>query len=80
MVIASLFGSAFGLAAGAATLSLLAAPVFVSIATAAAGGLASAKIWHYISGLRKSDTWIETTERHSYKAPDGHVIIADPTY
>jgi len=39
----------------------------------------------YICGTKindwlKSDIWIERTEINTYKAPDGHVIYADPTY
>jgi hypothetical protein len=28
----------------------------------------------------KSDIWIERTETRNYKAPNGHIIYAEPTY
>jgi hypothetical protein len=33
-----------------------------------------------VSNLTESEIWKERTERRSYKAPDGHVIFADPTF
>jgi hypothetical protein len=46
----------------------------------AVGNLIGRTTYQTISGLFNSNIWIEKTERHTYKAPDGHEIIADPTY
>ena len=41
------------------------------------GGISGGKLYDVFS---KSDIWKARTERHTYKAPYGHTIYADPTY
>ena len=50
------------------------------MAGCAVGKLIGRTTYEAFSGFFKSTIWIEQTERHTYKAPDGHEIIADPTY
>jgi hypothetical protein len=54
--------------------------VILGIAAMYAGMMIAPKIYKKVSGYFKSDVWIELTETRTYKAPEGHVIYADPTY
>ena len=47
------------------------------VGTTLIGGTIGGKLFDVYS---KSDIWIARTEKHIYKAPNGHVIYADPTY
>jgi hypothetical protein len=54
-------------------------PAVVAVGAGVLGTVAGTVGGFYITGLHNSD-WSDRTERRTYKADNGHVIIADPTY
>jgi hypothetical protein len=52
----------------------------VSIPATVGAGIVGGVIGYVCGESITSDIWAERTERHTYMAPDGHFIHADPTY
>ena len=65
-----------GLIIGSAAIAIIVPPTI----PAALKVIATAGVACITEGVLKSETWIERTHRDTYKAPNGHVIYADPTY
>jgi hypothetical protein len=55
-------------------------PAEITLGLVNTGAIIGGTIGFKIIDDVSKNVWIEQTERHTYKAPTGHFIYADPTY